>query len=464
MGESPSRHIQKLLMSFLKKRKPGQILVMGFLAVILTGTVLLMLPVATADRYFLGFIDSLFTATSAVCVTGLVVVNTGVTFSLFGQIVIIVLIQIGGLGFMTMTSLIFMAIGRRISLRERMIIQESFNSDSLQGMVRLVRNAILVTLITEGTAAVILSIRLIPELGVGEGLFNSIFLAISAFCNAGFDVLGQANSIQQYGSDPVINFTIMALIVIGGLGFSVIVDIRRHHSFRRLTLHSKIVLVMSAGMIVGGALLFGLLEWNNPQTLGNPEFSVPEKMMAAVFQSVTTRTAGFDTIGQAGLTPAGKMASIVWMFIGASPASTGGGIKTTTFFVILLSVAAMIRRHQDYNIHGRRLNEQVIRRALSIFAIALGLIVFNTMLVSAAETMTGDPQTLENILFEVTSAFGTVGLSANVTPSLCAFSKLLITFTMFCGRLGPLTISMALSGGPVKPNAIRYPEDRIMVG
>lgn len=444
--------------------RPGQFLVLGFLCVLLLGTFLLTLPFATDDRYRLGFLDALFTATSAVCVTGLTVVNTGVTFTLFGQIVILALIQIGGLGFMTVASLLFLVVGKRISLRERLLIRESYNMDSIQGVVRLVRNAIAVTFVTEGIAALVLMCRLIPEFGWGKGVFHAIFLSISAFCNAGFDAFGFANSIETYISDPVINLTIMALITIGGMGFTVVIDLLKRRRFSRLMLHSRVVLLMSGILFVSGAVLIGLLEWNNPETLGKPGMNAAQKGLAACFQSVTLRTAGFDTIGQGGLTPAGNLVSVIYMFIGASPASTGGGIKTTTFFAVMLSVVCMVRGRQDYNVFHRRLNEQLMRRAVTIVALSLCLVLADTVLISAIESAAGGKEVLSDVLFEVTSAFGTVGLSTGITPTLAPLSKVLIILTMFCGRLGPLTISMALAGAAPHPDALHYPEERMIVG
>lgn len=285
---------------------------------------------------------------------------------------------------------------------------------------------------------------------------------MSAFCNAGFDPFGFANSIEPFAADPVINLTVMLLITLGGMGFSVILDVVRQRRFRRLMLHSRIVLVMTGILFLSGWLLTLLLEWNNPATLG--KFPPAVRVMAGAFQSVTLRTAGFDTIGQGGLTPAGQMISIIHMFIGASPASTGGGIKTTTFFVVFLSVAAMVRRKTDYNVYHRRLNEQLIRRALAIFTLALTLVLFDTVVISAVESLAGNEDTLADVLYETVSAFATVGLTTGITPSLSTVSKLLISLTMFLGRVGPLTVSMALSGGPGKPDAIRYPEERMMVG
>ncbi len=444
--------------------KPGQILVLGFLSVILVGTGLLLLPIATVGPgTAISPLDALFTATSAVCVTGLTAVNTGLTFTLFGKIVVITLIQIGGLGFMTMASLIFLAVGKKFSLRERLVIQESFNSDSLQGLLRLVRNAIILTFSIEGAAALILSIRLIPEYGFSAGLFHAIFLSISAFCNAGFDVFGFENSIERYVDDPVINLTIMALITLGGLGFSVILDILHQRRFGKLMLHSRIVLGMSGILFAVGTISIAALEWSNPGTLGQPGLNPAEKLMAAGFQSVTLRTAGFDTIGQGDLTPGGQMVSIVLMFIGASPASTGGGLKTTTFFVVILSVLSTIRQQPDYNFHHRRLGETLVKRALAIFSLALLVVVMGTIVVGATEYAAGGREPLADILFEVVSAFGTVGLSTGITASLHGLSKVMIIIIMFCGRVGLLTVSVALSGGG-KTGAIRYPEDRVMVG
>ena len=442
--------------------KPGQILVLGFACVILVGAILLTLPLATADRYRLDFIDALFTATSAVCVTGLIVVNTGVTFTLFGQIVIIVLIQIGGLGFMTIASLLFMMIGKRFSLRERMVIQEAFNLETIKGVVKLVQSAIAVTFITEACGAVILSFHLIPEFGVAKGIYHSVFLAVSAFCNAGFDSLGQANSLEQYASDPTVNITIMLLVTLGGLGFAVIMDIIRHRRFSKLMLQSRVVLVVSGILFVSAALIIGVIEWNNPKTMGM--LGTPAKIMASCFQSVTMRTAGFDTIGQGDMTQASKLISSIYMYIGASPASTGGGIKTTTFFIIVMCVYSTVRGHQDINVFHRQLNKQLTRKSFVIAGLALSLVMVDTVTICVIENLSGGDDSLANVLFEVVSAFGTVGLSTGITAGLYPISKILLILTMFSGRLGPLTLSMAISGASAKPESLHYPEDRLIVG
>lgn len=445
-----------------RRIKPGQVLVIGFFLVILTGAILLTLPFATTASGRLDFLDALFTATSAVCVTGLVVANTGTAFTLFGQIVIILLIQVGGLGFMTMASLIFIMVGKRISLRERLVIQEAYNLDSIQGVVRLVRNAVIVTFTAEAAGAVVLSFRMIPEFGVAKGIYHSAFLSVSAFCNAGFDALGQFSSLRNYVADPVVNITIMCLITIGGLGFPVFVDIIRKRRFNRLALHSRIVLLVSGALFVSGALLTAVLEWNNPGTLGG--LSTPSKILASCFQSVTCRTAGFETIPQNNLTPAGLLVSVIHMFIGASPASTGGGIKTSTFFIVMLTLLCTIKGKQDNNIFHRRISSHAVRKAFTIAALALCLVLVDTLVICAVETMTGGPETLGQILFEVTSAFGTVGLSTGITGGLFWVSKLLIILTMFAGRLGPLTLSMAISGATLKQDTLHYPEERMIIG
>lgn len=443
--------------------KPVQVLTLGFLLLILIGSGLLMLPAATAGEGNLSFINALFTATSAVCVTGLTVVNTGLVFTMFGKIVLLFLIQIGGLGFMTVTSLLFMALGRRISLRERLLLQEAFNTDSLQGMVRLVRSAVLVTFTVEGAAALLLCLRLVSEYG-SMGVFHAVFLSVSAFCNAGFDAFGFETSIAPYIGDPVINLVLMLLITLGGLGFAVIMDVLHNRRFGKLTFHSRVVLLMSGGLLAVGALLFGVLEWRNPATLGRSDLHAGEKILAAFFQSVTLRTAGFDAVGQGNLTPAGQLVSILYMFIGASPASTGGGLKTTTFFALMLSVSSIVRSKADYNFHRRRLSEQLVKKATALFVLALSLVIVDAVIISALEYVSGGQETMADILFEVVSAFGTVGLSRGITPGLHAVSKLMIIVTMFCGRVGLLTVSMALSGGSKKAGAVRYPEERVMIG
>lgn len=444
-----------------KHLTPAQILAIGFFCIIFIGGTLLTLPVASADGKSIGAVNAYFTATSAVCVTGLVTVDTGTSYSLFGQVIILLLIQAGGLGFMTMATLVFMLIGKRINLRERLTIQESLNEDSLAGLVRLVRNVVVVTFLFEAMGALLLSSRFIPIYGFGKGLWMGVFHSISAFCNAGFDLIGGFRSLVPFVGDPVINFTIMGLIVFGGLGFMVIIEIYRKRSYKKLSLNSRLVLLMSAGLLLLGFIFFFFVEYSNPKTLGPLPWW--QKIMAAMFQSVTPRTAGYNTVDQAALTPASVLMTILLMFVGASPASTGGGIKTTTAAVILLSVRSVIRGREEVEFNRRRLPTGLHRRAVAIFLISALLVIVITIALMLIERKDNFP--FENILFEVVSAFGTVGLSRGITPELAIPSKLLIMLTMFAGRVGPLTITLALAQRMAAGNkGIKYPEEKVMVG
>ncbi len=448
----------QLMRSAKFRLSPTQVLVMGFASVIIIGALLLSLPVASNTGGSIGFLNALFEATSAVCVTGLVVVDTGTTLSLFGQIVIITLIQIGGLGFMTMATMVFLLLGKRITLRERLIIQEALNEFSLQGVVRLTRNIIWVTFLIEGTGALILAIRFIPMYGWLKGLYYSIFHAISAFCNAGFDLIGNYRSFTGFTDDIIINFTLMGLIVLGGLGFSVMLDIYRHRSFKRWSLHTKLVVCITAGLILLGAVFFFIVEFHNPRTLSgqNPM----GKILGAIFQSVTSRTAGFNTIDIAGLSDASKFMTIILMFIGASPASTGGGIKTTTASIILLSVVSVIRGREDAEVFHRRIHHTIANRALAITIISLVVLIGVSMLLSLIE-----PYPLVDTLFETASALGTVGLATVDNSALTNISKIFIIITMFAGRVGPLTLTLAFARRLSKnKGVIKYPEGRVMVG
>lgn len=443
---------------------PTRILTIGFLLLILLGGILLSLPLSAADpQNPVSFFDALFTSTSAVCVTGLTVVNTGLAFSLFGKIVLILLIQIGGLGFMTVAAILFILIGKHISLRERLLLQESFGSDSLQGLNRLVLHAIAVTFSIEIVGAAILMVRLIPEYGTGPGIFYSIFLAISAFCNAGFDPFGFDCSIVNYQTDPTINLVLMTLIILGGIGFAVVVEVCRP-SKKGLSLHTRVVLMMTALLLVLGTGLILLTEWKNPATLGGDNLSIGDKILMAFFQSVTLRTAGFDSVGQGSLTSAGMLVSMILMFIGASPASTGGGIKTTTFFAALVGLKSVILQQEDYNTGERRLPAQLIRKAYAILLMALCVILTNTCLICIIESFAGAAPALPDVLYEMISACATVGLSTGITATLTPVSQFLLMLTMFMGRVGLLTVTVTLSGNPSKTNAVRYPEERIMVG
>ncbi|MFZ5974276.1 MAG: TrkH family potassium uptake protein [Bacillota bacterium] len=440
-----------------------QTVVLGFFLVIVAGALLLSLPFATRDGRSVGLLNALFTATSAVCVTGLVVVDTGTTYSLFGQIVILLLIQTGGLGFMTIASLAFMLARKRITLSERLVIKESLNQDTNAGMVRLVRRVLLLTFIMEGLGFLLLSTRFIPVYGFAKGLYFSVFHAVSAFCNAGFDLIGNYQSLIPFQDDIIVNITVMGLIIFGGLGFVVISDIWRKRSFKKLDTHSKAVLKMTGFLIIAGAALFLIMESGNPATLGHAGMEGGSKVMGAFFQSVTARTAGFNTIDQGTLSYASKLGCMLLMFIGASPASTGGGIKTTTAYVIFKTAVAAMRGRGEVNMLGRKCARDVIMRSVGIIALALTLVFISSLVVFIAEAGTG--KHFESILFEVFSAFGTVGLSEGITPTLLPISKLMLIVTMFAGRLGPLTLTMAFARRIDTASCkIHYPEDRLMVG
>ncbi|MGO1713423.1 MAG: TrkH family potassium uptake protein, partial [Senegalia sp. (in: firmicutes)] len=315
------------------KSNPAQVLVLGFATLIFIGATLLNLPMASADGRSIGFIDAFFTSASAVCVTGLVVVNTAVHWSLFGKILILFLIQIGGLGFMTMATLVPLVIGKKITLKDRLIMQEELNQFSLSGVVKLTRYIIISTLVIEGIGTILLSFKFIPEYGIGKGLWYSVFHAISAYCNAGFDIIG--NSLESFVTSPIINGTISLLVILGGIGYSVYLDISNTRKFRKLTLHTKVVLVMTFALLLVGFLIFLVVEYNNPQTIGNLSFG--SKVMTSFFQSVLPRTAGFNSVSMAGVTNATAFMIIILMFIGGSPGSTAGGIKTTTIGVVILA-------------------------------------------------------------------------------------------------------------------------------
>lgn len=438
------------------KLSPPQILVLGFAAIILAGSLLLMLPVSSASGESLSFVNALFTATSATCVTGLVVVDTGTFFSPFGQTVILLLIQVGGLGFMSMATLFALVFRRRISLKDRLLLQEAMNQSSIEGIVRLLRKVLLYSLVIEGTAALLLSIRWAFDMPVGRAVYFGIFHAISMFNNAGFDLFGVYRSLTGYVYDPLVNFVVMALIVLGGLGFIVLSDVMDYRKNKKLVLHSKVVLSMTAALIVAGTVVIFVFEYTNPKTLGSLNWG--GKLLGSLFQSVTPRTAGANTLDIAGLRQASQFFMIILMFIGASPGSTGGGIKTTTFTIMIGAVIAMLRGRDDIVLFRYRMAQERVLKALSITLLALLLVVSVAMVLSTTEDVN-----FLAILFETTSAFATVGLSMGITPELSLVGKLLIAFTMFAGRLGILTLAYAL--GPKQGKELyRYPEGKMIIG
>lgn len=441
-----------------KNLNPAQILAIGFAGIILLGTILLNLPIATLARQSAGLINSIFTATSAVCVTGLVVVDTGTYWSLFGKIVILVLIQIGGLGFMSMATLVSFIIGRKITLRNRIIMQEAFNQLTISGIVRLVKYILMLTLFIEGIGAILLSIFFIPIYGKSVGIFYGIFHSVSAFCNAGFDLIGNGSSFTPFVTSSYLSFVVIFLVVIGGLGFAVLLDIAKQRNFKNLSLHSKLVVFMTIALLMIGFILFLVLEFNNPNTMGNLSFG--DKLVASLFQSVTPRTAGFNTIDTAGLTDSSKILTMLLMFIGGSPGSTAGGIKTTTIAILVLTIMAVVVGRDDTQVFRRKINRDTIDRALTIFLIAMSVVMLVTFLL----TITEKGNDFLTVFFETISAFGTVGLSTGLTPNLSPIGRLIISLTMFSGRVGPLTVIVALAHRNKKKALMHYPEGKISVG
>ncbi|MBP2655503.1 MAG: potassium uptake protein, TrkH family [Firmicutes bacterium] len=444
---------------FLNKTKfkftPYQVLVFGFFALILVGALMLTTTWASASGERIAFIDALFTATSAVCVTGLVVVDTGTTWSTFGQIIIIGLIQVGGLGIMTMATLMMLLTGKKIHFRERLIMQEALNQLTVSGVVRLTRYIIKATLIIEFVAGTILAYHWYHRFGL-EGIYYGYWHAISSFCNAGFDLFGGYHSITGYVDDITVNAVISILIILGGVGFTVIADVLEKRSLSKLSLHSKVVLVMSGFLIIFGMAVICLLEWDNPGTLG--ELSLKGKLLAGYFQSVSARTAGYNSIDIGAMQGATLFFIIGLMFIGASPGSTGGGIKTTTAGVLVLAIWSLVRGNQDVEIFGRRLSQHLVYKAFAIWFIALFLVIFVTMMMSISEKAP-----FLNIMFDVVSAFGTVGLTTGITPTLTVSGKIWLILTMFAGRVGPVTLALAFALKQ-RRKMVQYPQGKVIVG
>lgn len=436
-------------------------IVVGFAAIILAGALLLNLPAASRNGQSIGFINAIFTATSAVCVTGLVVVDTGTHWTVFGQVVIILLIQVGGLGFMTMSTLLALILGRRITLRERLLIQESLNQFDLEGLVRLTKNIIIATFTIEFIGAVFFSIVFIPDYGLKKGIAFGVFHAVSSFCNAGFDLIGDFRSFTPYVNNFIININTMFLIITGGLGFSVWMDIYKaikERSVRNVTLHGKIVLSTTIILILIGAIFIFIIEMNNSDTL--KELPLTGKILASFFHSVTPRTCGINTLDLMALNTSTKFMTILLMFIGGSPGSTAGGIKTATAAILFLTVVSVVKGKEDTEVFERHLPKYLVYRAMAVAFISLSLVIFVTMLLSITEN--ADFLTL---FFETTSAFGTVGLTLNFSSSLSPIGKAIISMTMYAGRVGPLTLVLAFAQRASRNSGnVKYPEDRIMVG
>ena len=435
---------------FKRQARPEAMLTLGFLAVILLGTALLKLPMATRTGESLGLFDSLFTATSAVCVTGLVAVDTGTTFSPFGQAVLLVLIQVGGLGFMVFATMLMGILGRKLSIRGRLLIRESMNGVTLSGLGRLAGLYLALALCIELMGTLMLSIRCVPLYGVRNGLWLSAFHAVSAFCNAGFDLFGHFQSLTAFSGDPLVILTVAGLIVLGGLGFTVILEVlRNRQGWKGLSLHSRIVLVSTAALLTLGTLFFMFAERHMDA-------------LNAFFQSVTLRTAGFNTVDLAGMKDGSKLFSSLLMTIGASPASTGGGMKTTTVAVLALLMVSVVRGENEVNVARRRFSGDTVRRALAVAVLFLSVLLMGVLAISLIED---GRFSLADVLFECSSAMGTVGVSAIGTPNLTAASRALLMPMMFLGRVGPLTLAVAVARRQGKSRSLsKYPEEKIMIG
>lgn len=443
------------------RRNQSLIFILGFIGFIFFGAILLNLPFASADGNSIGFIDAIFTATSAVCVTGLTVVTTATQWTLFGKIVIIFLIQIGGLGLMTLSTFIFFFLGKKISLKTRLLIKEERNLDELQGVVRVTKHVLIYTFTVELIGALIYSLVFCREYGFATGIWYSIFHSISAFCNAGFDIIG-SQSLIPYVTNPIINICTTFLIISGGLGYIVVIDLIRVRRFKKFSLHTKIVLMMTIILLVSGTVLFLALEYNNASTLGELNFF--GKLQAAYFQSVAARTAGFCTIDMASMRDASAIVMIILMFIGGSSGSTAGGVKVTTIAVAVLAINSTIYGKKDIEIYQKRISTSVIMKAISVIGIAFAVVFVVTIILSVVET--NNNISFVDVFFEGASAFGTVGLTRNVTPLLSVFSKIIISITMFIGRLGPLTVALAVASRQNNRcvGNYTYPEGKIIIG
>ncbi len=441
-----------------------QIIMLSFLAVILLGSVVLSLPISTVDGKSVSYIDALFTATTATCVTGLVTLPTVTTWSFFGQAVILFLIQVGGLGIVTVVSGFMIALNKKFGISDRLLLQDAFNLNTLSGLVKFVKKVIAGTFIVEGVGALLYMTVFVPEYGA-RGIWVSIFNSVSAFCNAGIDIIAE-NSLCGYAQNPIINLVTCILIVVGGLGYIVWWDLFRISSLwkkqgfacvKRLTLHSKIAIWMTSILIFVGAFTFFILEYNNPLTLG--EQSLFNKVQISFFQSVTTRTAGFATVPQEYLTNSSAVVSMLLMFIGGSPVGTAGGIKTVTIAVLLITASSMIKNKNEITIFNRSIHQKAVKKAIAVCSLSFAITMVSTILLSWVTEAD-----LVDILYETVSATATVGLTRNLTSSLNIWGKLIIIATMYLGRVGPISLALVLNVKKEKWNTVKTPYEEISVG
>ncbi|MBQ7292416.1 MAG: Trk family potassium uptake protein [Clostridia bacterium] len=448
---------------FNREKGTTAFITVGFAVLILFGTLLLSLPISSAEGRFTSFSDSLFTATSATCVTGLSVVDTATYWSLFGQLVILGLIQIGGLGFMSLAFMLSMIIKRRISPHERMLLMQSYNINNYENTLGFVKRIAKYTFGIEFVGALLLSFRFIPDFGWGNGIYKSVFHSVSAFCNAGFDIIGVGNpeikAMSHYVADPLVNITLMLLIALGGIGFVVVNDLSNCvKTKKRISVYTKIVLVLTVGLILSGALMFLGLEWNNPNTIGNK--SLGEKILASFFHSVTLRTAGFSMIDNSMLTSGTQLMSMVFMFIGGASGSTAGGVKVVTVGVLVYTVICVAIGKRNVSIFGRKLSNESFMKAVTIVMIQFFLVILSTLIISVS--MNTD---VIKAAFESVSASGTVGLSLNFTPTLNTLSRFVIIFLMYFGRVGILSITYTFTVNVRdEKSIITYPEANLLIG
>ena len=451
----PNRALRKKL-----KLSPTQIIAITFALIILAGTVLLSLPLASRSGQSVGFRPALFTATSATCVTGLIVGDTWSMWSGFGQAVILTLIEIGGLGFMSVASLVIFALRKKIGLKQRMVMAQALSVNEMESVVRIQKWVLLGSLIIQFTGATILFLRFLPQFGAKQAVVWGVFHAVSAFCNAGFDILGKiapGSSMMVFNNDPVVLITLMGLIVVGGLGFFVWQEVATVRCFKKFSVYTKLVLIASFALIVGGAVLYGCLEWNNPHTLGQME--IPQKILNAFFQSVTVRTAGFDSLNQAALTDSSKALSVVLMLIGGSSGSTAGGLKTVTVLVLVLFVLTRARGRKTVTVFRRTIPHEKIMDAATIVTLVVGLAMAGAIFITATS-----PVTFADALFETASALATVGLTAGVTPVLSVAAQFMIIVFMYFGRVGILTISLGFLMGDKAEDRFRYADTNLLIG
>lgn len=439
------------------KLHPVQILALGFAIVVSIGAVILSLPISSVDNNYTNFLDALFTSTSAVCVTGLITIDTGTYWSTFGQCVILMLIEIGGLGFMSLTTFIAVLLGKKITLRDRLIMQEAMNTFKIEGLIKMLQYVIGFTVIVQILGSLILSTQFIPELGLKKGIFFSIFHSVSAFCNAGFDLNGNFNSLTGYSSNSIILLTLSFLIIIGGLGFTVIMELYNYKKRKKISINSKIVLLVTGTLIIIGTILVLCFEYKNPETLGM--MNTKDKLVNAYFAAVTPRTAGFNSISTDGMTMAGKFITIILMLIGGSPGSTAGGLKTTTIGILVLTVICVLKGREETEAFGRRFSKETVYKSFTIVFVGVMWVVSVTLMLTILEP----EHSFINLLYEAASAFGTAGLSTGVTQNIGIASKLLLIMSMYIGRVGPLTVLFAIIKRN-KKKGYKYPEGKILIG